>query len=146
MVTKPLADSVEAAQTLVDAAEASGLVNMMSLSTRFSEPVQYLGKLHAEGEFGELYYERARSVRRQGISAWSLGFIQKGGGAFRDMGVHVLDSAWWLLEMPKPVSVTGVSWDKFGPRSQGYFGRELMPLSELASHYNSDDYGGDFIR
>ncbi|MBV7330059.1 Gfo/Idh/MocA family oxidoreductase [Chloroflexi bacterium TSY] len=146
MVTKPLADSVEAAQTLVDAAEASGLVNMMSLSTRFSDPVQYLGKLRAEGEFGELYYGRARSVRRQGIPAWSLGFIQKGGGAFRDMGVHVLDSAWWLLGMPKPVSVTGVSGAKFGPRGQGYFGREFMPLSELASHYNSDDYGGGFIR
>ncbi|HXF64149.1 MAG TPA: Gfo/Idh/MocA family oxidoreductase, partial [Caldilineaceae bacterium] len=109
MVTKPLADSLPAARTLVEAAEASGLVNMMSLSTRFSADVQYLGKLaHARG-FGELYYARARSVRRRGIPAWSLGFIQPGGGAFRDMGVHVLDAVWWIMGMPKPISASGVA-------------------------------------
>ena len=37
------------------------------------------------------------------------------------MGVHVLDSVWWLLGMPKPVSVMGVSGAKFGPRGQGYW-------------------------
>ena len=91
LVTKPLSDSVQAARQLVEAAEAAGVVNMMSLSTRFMPEVQYLGRRQRQGDFGELYYARARSVRRIGIPAWSLGFIQKGGGAFRDMGVHVLD-------------------------------------------------------
>src|SRR6185295_7429090 len=36
MVTKPLADSEAAAEKLVKAAEAEGVVNMMSLSTRFN--------------------------------------------------------------------------------------------------------------
>ncbi|MCB0122965.1 MAG: Gfo/Idh/MocA family oxidoreductase, partial [Caldilineaceae bacterium] len=107
IVTKPLADSVPAAKALVEAAEAAGVVNMMSLSTRFAPDVQYLGRMAQRGEFGEIYYGHTRSVRRVGIPGWSLGFIQKGGGAFRDMGVHVLDSAWWLLGMPKPVSVAG---------------------------------------
>ena len=35
MVTKPLADSEDAAAELVTEAEAAGVVNMMSLSTRF---------------------------------------------------------------------------------------------------------------
>jgi len=43
--------------------------------------------------FGDIYYARARSVRRSGIPNWNLGFVQKGGGAFRDMGVHALDAA-----------------------------------------------------
>ena len=146
LVTKPLADSVPAARTLVEAAEASGLVNMMSLSTRFSEDVQHLGALAGRGEFGELYYGRAQSIRRRGIPAWSMGFIAEGGGAFRDMGVHVLDSAWWLMGMPEPVTVTGVAGAKFGPRGEGYFGRELMPARELADHFAADDYGGGFIR
>ncbi|MGI5918022.1 MAG: Gfo/Idh/MocA family protein, partial [Anaerolineae bacterium] len=34
LVTKPLADCEEAARELVEAAEAAGVVNMMSLSTR----------------------------------------------------------------------------------------------------------------
>jgi predicted dehydrogenase len=146
LVTKPLADSLEAARSLVEAAESAGVVNMMSLSTRFDPSVQYLGQLAQAGELGELYYARARSVRRIGIPAWSLGFIQKGGGAFRDMGVHVLDAIWWLLGMPTPESVLGVSGAKFGPRGEGYFGRFALPADELAKRYAADDYAGGFIR
>ena len=145
MVTKPLADSEEAARRLVEVAEAEGVVNMMSLSTRFADPVRYLGRLTQEGDLGELYYARARSVRRSGIPDWSLGFIQRGGGAFRDMGVHVLDAVWWLLGMPRPVSVTGVSGAKFGPRGQGYW--HFRPQKEeFYSQYAADDYAGGFIR
>jgi len=145
LVTKPLADSEEAARRLVDAAEAAGVVNMMSLSTRCADSVQYLGTLAQQGEFGELYYARARSVRRSGIPDWSLGFIQKGGGAFRDMGVHVLDSAWWLLGMPSPTSVVGVAGARFGPRGSGYW-RFAQPPRAFYSQYAADDYAGGFIR
>jgi predicted dehydrogenase len=145
MVTKPLADSEGAARELVEAAEAEGVVNMMSLSTRFADAVRYLGGLIQGGELGELYYGRARSVRRSGIPDWSLGFIQQGGGAFRDMGVHVLDSVWWLLGMPRPISVLGVAGAKFGPRGQGYW--HFRPQEqEFYSHYAADDYAGGFIR
>jgi len=102
MVTKPLADSEQAAKKLVKAAESAGVVNMMSLSTRFDKSCTYLGNMAREGQFGEIYYARARSVRRSGIPAWNLGFIKKGGGAFRDMGVHVLDAIWWVMGLPKP--------------------------------------------
>jgi predicted dehydrogenase len=145
MVTKPLADSEEAARQLVEAAEAEGVVNMMSLSTRFADQVRYLGKLAHDGDLGELYYARARSVRRSGIPDWNLGFIQKGGGAFRDMGVHVLDAVWWLLGMPRPLSVTGVAGAKFGPRGEGYW--HFRPQEKkYYSQYAADDYAGGFIR
>ena len=65
MVTKPLADSEAAAKELVAEAEAAGVVNMMSLSTRFGRDCQYLGNLQRQGYFGELYYARSRSVRRK---------------------------------------------------------------------------------
>jgi predicted dehydrogenase len=145
MVTKPLADSEEAARELVEAAESAGVVNMMSLSTRFAQETRYLGALAQAGELGEIYYARARSIRRSGIPDWSLGFILKGGGAFRDMGVHVLDSVWWLLGMPKPVSVLGVSGAKFGPRGQGYW-RFRPQKEEFYSQYAADDYAGGFVQ
>jgi predicted dehydrogenase len=144
MVTKPLSDSVAAARSLVEAAEAAGVVNMMSLSTRFDPRTQYVGKLAQSGDFGTVYYGRARSVRRSGIPSWSPGFIQRGGGAFRDMGVHVLDSAWWLMGMPRPVSVSGVAGAMFGPRGQGYW--DYKPQPELGPKYAADDYAGGFIR
>lgn len=144
MVTKPLADSVDAAEKLVNEAEAAGVVNMMSLSTRFGDSCQHLGQLAREDYFGEIYYARARSVRRSGIPAWNLGFIQKGGGAFRDMGVHVLDSVWWIMGMPKPVAVLGAAGAKFGPRGLGYWNNTKAP-KETYEKYDSDDYAGGFI-
>lgn len=153
MVTKPLANAVAPARELVEVAEASGLVNMMSLSTRFHPDVQYLGNLVRQGTMGEIYYARARSVRRIGIPNWSLGFIQEGGGAFRDMGVHYLDSVWWIMGLPEPESVMGVSGAKFGPRGQGYFGHRgqghfgIAPAEEeYWRQFAADDYGGGMIR
>jgi len=145
LVTKPLADSQKAAAKLVQAAEAAGVVNMMSLSTRFSEACRYLGQLAQQGFFGDLYYARARSVRRSGIPAWNLGFIQAGGGAFRDMGVHALDAVWWLLGMPQPESALAVAGAKFGPRGRGYWDGQV-PQKEVYTQFAADDYAGGFIR
>jgi predicted dehydrogenase len=145
LVTKPLADSEATARKLVEVAEAAGVVNMMSLSTRFAAPVIYLGKLIQHRELGELYYARARSIRRSGIPDWNPGFIQKGGGAFRDMGVHVLDAAWWLLGMPQPLSVIGVAGAKFGPRGRGFW-HFAEPSEAYYAQYAADDYAGGFVR
>ena len=145
MIIKPLADSLPAANELVLAAESAGVVNMMALSTRFADDAQYLGRLNAEGQFGDIYYARARSVRRSGIPINRPGFVQKGGGAFRDMGVHMLDAAWWIMGMPQPVSVSGVAGAKFGPRGVGHM--TWAPQSaEVAAQFAADDYGGGFIR
>ncbi|MBN1669668.1 MAG: Gfo/Idh/MocA family oxidoreductase [Kiritimatiellae bacterium] len=145
LITKPLADALAPARRLVDAAEKAGVVNMMSLSTRFGAAVRHLGRLAQESFFGELYYARARSIRRSGIPAWNLGFIQEGGGAFRDMGVHALDAVWWLLGSPQPVSVTGAAGAKFGPRGRGYWNFQTPPKS-VYTQYAADDYGGGFVR
>ena len=144
MITKPLANSEEAAEEMVSAAEEAGVVNMMSLSTRFADGCRHLGHLAREDYFGELYYGRARSVRRNGIPAWNLGFIQKGGGAFRDMGVHALDAVWWVLGTPKPLYVIGTAGAKFGPYGRGYgFNREYP--KEIFQQFEADDYAGGFI-
>mgnify|MGYP001191881849 CR=1 FL=1 len=145
MCTKPLSDSLPAAIELVREAEAAGVVNMMSLSTRFAPDCLYLRQQARDGFFGEFYYGRARSVRRSGIPDWNLGFIEAGGGAFRDMGVHVLDAAWWLMGMPVPVSATGVAGAKFGPFGRGY-DQFHAPPEEYWKRYNSDDYAGGFVR
>ena len=145
LCTKPLAHSGAAAAKLIPAAESSGVVNMMSLSTRFSPACQQIGSRIAKGFFGELYYARARSIRRSGIPDWNEGFIQAGGGAFRDMGVHVLDASWWLLGMPRPISASGVAGAKFGPKGRGYWDFRVPP-KKYSKQYASDDYAGGLIR
>lgn len=145
LVTKPLSDNAEAAEKLVQAAEAAGVVNMMSLSTRFSGSVQFLGKMARDGGFGKIYYARALSVRRSGIPNWGLHFVTKGGGAFRDMGVHVLDSTWWIMGCPQPVRVEGVAGAYFGPRGVGYWDFAPAP-PELVKAFEADDFGAGLIR
>jgi predicted dehydrogenase len=145
LCTKPLSDSEGAARELVQAAKAAGVVNMMSLGVRFGNPVQYLGKLSRRGDLGEVYYARARSIRRSGIPDWGAHFIRTGGGAFRDMGVHALDAVWWLAGCPEPVSVLGAAGAKFGPYGRGYMDyRSVAP--EFAAQYEADDYGAGLIR
>jgi predicted dehydrogenase len=145
MCTKPLSEALVPALGLVREAESAGVVNMMSLSTRFGPDCLYLHRQVRAGFFGEFYYARARSVRRSGIPDWNEGFIASGGGAFRDMGVHVLDAAWWLMGMPTPVSATGVAGAKFGPFGTGY-SQFRTPPESYWSGYDSDDYAGGFLR
>jgi predicted dehydrogenase len=145
LVTKPLSDSTSAATRLVAAAEAAGVVNMMSLATRYRASAQRLSQLAAGRAFGDIYYARARSVRRSGIPTWNVGFLHKGGGAFRDMGVHVLDAAWWMMGMPRPLSASGVAGAKFGPRGLGYWDWVPQP-PQIAAQYAADDYAGGLIR
>ena len=116
---------------------------------RFSNTVKSIKDLIRKDIFGEIYYAHASSIRRVGIPGANknaLHFIQKGGGAFRDMGVHVLDATWYLMGFPKPVSVFGVSGAKFGPRGQAYWNVPEQPPKEYYSQFDCDDYGGGFIR
>ena len=145
MVTKPLADRADTAKELVETAESAGVVNMMSLSVRYGANVQYLGRLAREKRFGEIYFSHASSIRRSGIPHWNLGFIEEGGGALRDMGVHVLDSAWWIQGCPRPVTATGVAGAKFGPKGAGYM-HYVNPPESYYGRFAADDYAGGFIR
>jgi predicted dehydrogenase len=145
LVTKPLADSVEAARTLAAELENSNVVGMMSLVNRFTPTALYLREQALAGLFGELYYARGRSVRRNGIPNWNAGFVRKGGGAFRDMGVHALDVCWWLMGRPTALSASGVAGAKFGPHGRGYWGNKA-PAPEVVAQYEADDYAGGFIR
>jgi predicted dehydrogenase len=146
LVTKPLAHSEDAARELVQEAERAGVVNMMSLSMRFGPAATYLREQARRGTFGDIYYARARSIRRNGIPAWNLGFIQQGGGAFRDMGVHVLDAVWSILGHPRPVTVSGVAGAKFGPRGRGYWYGRPTPEESVWRQFAADDYAGGLIR
>jgi predicted dehydrogenase len=144
IVTKPLADSVEAARTLTAALENSNVVGMTAFGTRFLPTTDFLHEHVLAGTFGEIYYVKGRSIRRNGIPNWNAGFVRKGGGAFRDMGVHALDACWWLMGRPKAISVSGVAGAKFGPLGRGFWDNKGTP--ELAAQYEADDYAGGFIR
>ena len=115
---KPLAMNAREGEAMVEAARRTGCKLMCGFNSRFSLEIQLLKRYATSGAFGKMYYTRARSLRRRGIPGWGL-FISKeknGGGPLIDIGVHILDAALHVLGFPKPVAVTGQTYQMFGKR------------------------------
>jgi predicted dehydrogenase len=118
-VEKPIAHTVEQGQAMVDAARKSGKQLMVGYCRRWFAESCALKRFIEAGDMGEVYYAHVQAMRRRGIPGWGV-FTQKdkqGGGPLIDIGCHLLDLTFWLMGHPKPVSVSGLTYAKFGHRS-----------------------------
>jgi predicted dehydrogenase len=74
-------------------------------------------ELIAAGRLGNIYHAHATWVRSrgipQGVGGWFTEKKRSGGGALIDIGVHALDSAWYLMGTPRPVSVSAQVYRNF---------------------------------
>jgi predicted dehydrogenase len=122
---KPMADSLAGAEKIVDAArkaQAKGQIFMMGMNNRFRGDSQVLKKLIDAGELGDIYFAKCGWIRRNGIPGFGGWFTTKamsGGGPLIDIGVHVMDLTMYLMGNPTPVSASGSTYAKFGPRGLG---------------------------
>jgi predicted dehydrogenase len=67
---------------------------------------------------GDIYYAKATYLRRAGFpGGWFGDKSRSGGGPLIDLGVHVIDLVRYLMEKPKAVSVSGVTFSRLGARS-----------------------------
>lgn len=115
---KPIAmNSFEAAE-IINTAERCRKVLMVGQYQRFSPESQAAKRFIEDGLLGEVYYGEATDMRRRGIPGWGKFHIKgySGGGPLIDSGVHRLDLVLWLMGNPAPVSVSGVTYQKFGKR------------------------------
>jgi len=113
---KPDAISVEEAEKMKAAAEKNNRHLMVMRNNRYLECSQYLKKYIDDGRMGEIYAARCGWQRRRGIpgkGGWFTTKEQSGGGPLIDLGVHMIDLAIWLMGNPKPVAVTGCTYEKF---------------------------------
>lgn len=124
---KPMAMSAREAQAMIDEAAKAGKKLQVGLNNRFRGDSQFLKAIIAEGRLGQPYYARSLSIRRRGVPSWGV-FGQKklqGGGPLIDIGVHMIDLTWWLMGCPKPVSVSGKTYETIGGSAghMGMFGK-----------------------
>ena len=121
---KPPARTPAEALEMQRAAETSGKILGYALQRRFGTPAQKLKDLVTAGDLGEVYHARAVWRRTWGVPAgagggtWFTDPGRSGGGALMDIGVHVLDLAWYLLGRPEATSVTGKTFNKFPDLSE----------------------------
>jgi predicted dehydrogenase len=141
---KPIARTAAEGRAMVAAARKSGRHLMVALQWRFRPEAQTLKRHIAAGDLGEIYYAHAQALRRRGIPGWG-DFVDKekaGGGPLIDIGVHILDVTLWLMGHPKPTSVLGATYAKFGHR-QGVVG--LMGQWDV-KRFSVEDFAVGMVR
>lgn len=113
---KPDAVSAAEAERMQAAAEKSGKVLMVMRNNRYMGISSFLKKYIDDGKMGTVYAARCGWQRRRGIpgkGGWFTTKEQSGGGPLIDLGVHMIDLTLWLMGNPKPVAVTGCTYNKF---------------------------------
>lgn len=116
LVEKPMAMNVQEAQAMLDASKRAGKQLIIGFQFRFDSRTKVIRDQIDRGSFGKILYVRAQWLRRRGIPNWGV-FGRKdlqGGGPMIDIGVHVLETAHYIMGAPRPVSATGNTWTYFG--------------------------------
>jgi len=146
MVEKPMAMSAKESREMIKASKANKRKLMTGQHMRFETANEKLKELVERGDLGQIYYGQAQYLRRRGIPGWGKFHIKREslGGALIDIGVHVLDLAFWLMGCPKPVAASGKTYRMFGDRDDlcnADWGTPYPP-----KEFDVEDYASAIIR
>ncbi len=128
---KPLALNYEQALEMKRVKDETGRLLMVGFVRRFASNTAAVKERVDAGELGHIHYAKLSYVRRWGCpGGWFSDKSKSGGGPIIDLGVHVLDLAWYLSGKPKLKSVFGVTFNELGN----------MPGIKGISKYKAADY------
>lgn len=116
MCEKPPAISYEEAKKMADAAKKKGLILTYDFHFRHGKNVSLMKEMIRRGELGQIYFARAKWLRRAGVPGWG-NFINKkmqGGGPLIDIGAHMLDLACYLFDYPEISYVSAAMSNRIG--------------------------------
>ena len=136
---KPMAMNAREARAMLAAARKARRTLMINFSYRFTPQARALKRYVADGAIGEVYYGRTSWHRRRGIpgmGGWFGAKAMSGGGPIIDLGVHRLDLAMWLMGNPRPVTVTGGTYNAIGAQQ----------AKRLKKTFDVEDLGCAMIR
>ena len=93
------------------------LLYFFSRQFRFTAAMRAAKAAVEEGRLGKIYHAKATFVRSRGIpfgiGNWFTEKKRSGGGALIDIGIHALDSVWYLMGTPRPVAVSAQIFRNF---------------------------------
>src|SRR5690625_1773174 len=113
---KPPAMNTEEAELMMETAKKVGKILTYGFHYRYSPEVEITKSFIDADEMGEIYSARVHAIRRRGIPGWGV-FTNKelqGGGPLIDIGVHMLDTALYLMGYPEPEIVLGKTHQQIG--------------------------------
>lgn len=99
---KPLGRTAEEVKRVVEAARSVDVLLGVDLSYRYTEAVQCLRPLVAEGRLGRVYAVDLVFHNAYGPDKpWFYDPVLSGGGCVMDLGIHLVDLALWVLGFPE---------------------------------------------
>ena len=136
---KPMALNTVEALEMEKVSKETGKVLMIGFVRRFGNDSRILRDFIDSGAMGDIYYAKASYLRRAGFpGGWFGDKDRAGGGPLIDLGVHVIDLVRFLLEKPKALSVSGVTFNKLGARDHIKQQKDYV-ASEMADIFNVED-------
>jgi len=145
---KPLADSLEGAERIVETAERTGNICMLGFYHRFRNHCDVLKSYIDEGTIGDLIHIDAKYVRRRGVPGRGTWYTSKklaGGGALMDIGCHLLDLLLYFSDWPDIQEVIATSRSDFGNR-EDYAYLYMWGDDDEAKMYDVEDSVRAFIK
>jgi predicted dehydrogenase len=112
LLEKPLARTSMEAEEIAAAAKKFHRTLMVGMNNRFRPDTMILKSFIEDGALGKLFYAKAGWFKKLNTeSAWLTKKTQSGGGVVLDLGIVMLDLAFWMMGFPevKEVSATNYS-------------------------------------
>jgi predicted dehydrogenase len=149
---KPLAPTAEAVRQMIAARDKTDRILMAGQHLRFDSRTRALHSQIQAGKLGQVYHAKAQWLRSRGLPA-TPGFMTRelaGFGPGADIGVHVLDLAMHLMDMPRPRIVLGQAgcWLAKTPgraNDWGPYDTNLMDVEDLAVAMITFSNGGTLM-
>jgi predicted dehydrogenase len=148
---KPMATDPTEARAMLDAANRSGKTLAIGFHYRHMPNVRAAKRVVDSGELGKVYMVRVEALRRRGIPSWGT-FVQKeiqGGGAMIDYGVHLLDTALWLMGNPRPIEICASISQQLGKQPNvnpwGAWNHEAFTVEDQAAAFVRFDNGATML-
>jgi predicted dehydrogenase len=119
MCEKPMAINYAEALKMTEAAKRCGKLLTIGYQNRFRPDTIFLKEECRAGVLGDIYFAKARSIRRRAVPTWGvfLNEYEQGGGPLIDIGTHSLDLTLWMMDNYKPKTVTGAAFRKLNDQT-----------------------------
>ncbi|MFN2148632.1 MAG: Gfo/Idh/MocA family protein [Anaerolineales bacterium] len=132
---KPLAMNLEEARGMQRAAEAAGVHTHVAFVLRYLPAIRQMKALLQAGALGEVLNFRAHMFHSSYLDpdrpmSWRLREAESGGGAFADLGAHLIDLTHYLLGEVAQVSAQMRTFIQDRPTTRGSSTKEKVDVDD----------------
>jgi len=111
LVEKPLARTTIEAEEIAAAAKKYRQTLMVGMNNRFRPDAMILKSFIEDKALGKLFYTKAGWFKKLNAeSAWLTKKTQSGGGVVLDLGIVMLDLAFWMMGYPEVKAVIATNY------------------------------------